>query len=613
MFTTEEQSTVIPRQFLWAVGLNTEAYPPGSLIQERYRVVEDQVVMDTKMYSMPEMPEELTELAIKYLKLTRYSLHLPQPYALIKPPNHDSILILQNPPLDDRGILLPPLALSWETAPPLRQVNWLWQICRLWKPFQENHVSRVLLDLPKIRTRDCWVQILELSIDDTDPELPLLGDALAPLLATADPAIAEDLKNWIQGLQDGSFTIDGAVEFLDRLASDLAQTNPMWVRVAANTDVGTRRDHNEDSCYPLLDQAQIENLRNRVLIICDGLGGHEGGEIASSMTIKTITRLLTTLLHQVEADSRPFSAQSFIAQLDKIVRVANDQIVTLNDQQQRMAQQRMGTTLVMAVVPHPQGRHPHEVYIVHVGDSRAYWISANSYHQITADDDVATRETVLGYSFYPYSTQRVDAGALIQALGTRPSNVLLPRIQRFIIDQECLFLLCSDGLSDYDRVDYIFESHLRPILTKNIPLDVACNMLIEQANLLNGHDNTTVGLMRCRFGTETEPEETEPDQMESITILQEKTDEDEIVELAQAIQAEAVAAGMPENPIAPYTPPKQEVQIMEKQPTNYPLWISVGVVAFAVTIVVFWLFPQKKQGENSSPRSYQVPSVQVLT
>ncbi len=608
MFTTDDQPTVIPKQFLWAVGLNNEIYPPGALIENRYRVVEGQIVMDTKMYSMPEMPEDLTELAVKYLKLTRYALHLPQPYALLKPKDHDPILILQNPPLDEKGRLFPSLLDSWANVSPLRQVHWVWQICKLWKPLQEHNVSRALLDLEKIRVNNVWLQILELEIDDTNPELHLLADSLRPLLEMGGE---ETLTSLIDGLQDGSLNLDGAIDYLDRLAGELSQANPMWVRIASNTDVGTRREHNEDSCYPMLDQPQIESLRNRVLIICDGLGGHEGGEVASSMTIKTLTRLLNTLLHQVETDTSPFSAQSFITQLDKIVRVANDQIVTLNDQQQRLAQQRMGTTLVMAVVPHPQGQHPHEVYIVHVGDSRAYWMNASGYHQVTADDDVATRETVLGYSFYPYSTQRIDGGALIQALGTRPSNVLLPRIQRFIIDEDCLFLLCSDGLSDYDRIDYIWESHLKPILTQDIPLDIACNNLIEQANLLNGHDNTTVGLLRCRFVSTSELQETEPDRTEAITLLQERTDEDEIAEIAQAIQSEALAAGMPEDPIAPYTPVQSNVKETKSPPANM-FWTIVAILGVTVVLVGGYLLWAKK-GENNSPKSYQVPSVQELT
>ncbi|MFN3360020.1 MAG: PP2C family protein-serine/threonine phosphatase, partial [Pseudanabaenaceae cyanobacterium] len=381
-------------------------------------------------------------------------------------------------------------------------------------------------------------------------------------------------------------------------------------RIAGTTDIGLRRDHNEDACYPMLDQPQVEGLRNRVLIICDGLGGHEGGEIASGTAIKTITRMLNTLLHQVEQDTEPFSAQAFIAQLDKIVKVANDQIVALNDQQQRQGQQRMGTTLVMAVVPSPQGRAPHEVYIVHVGDSRAYWIGKNKHYQITADDDVATRETVLGYSFYPYSAQRLDAGALIQALGTRPSGVLLPRIQRFIIDEDCLFLLCSDGLSDYDRVDYLADSHLRPILQKNIPLEDACKVLIAQANALNGHDNISVGLLRCAFGPIIESPDTEPDH-EDLTILQEKTDEDEVAEIAQAIQAEAIAAGMPVDPIAPYTPPVVPRQEKKSQGNNW-LFMVLTIVGVVLAIgLVAALFRQQGKN-NSSPRNH-VPSVQELT
>jgi serine/threonine protein phosphatase PrpC len=182
-----------------------------------------------------------------------------------------------------------------------------------------------------------------------------------------------------------------------------------------------------------------------------------------------------------------------------VTRVVNNQIVAINDQQQRQAQQRMGTTLVMAVMPRPHGKPSNEVYIVHVGDSRVYCVTEKNLRQVTLDDDVATRETTLGYNFYAYSSQRIDGGALIQALGTRGSDMLVPRVQRFFIDEDCLLLLCSDGLSDFDRVDQIYQSSLLPILTENKPLDRSCQNLIDKANELNGHDNITVALMRCRF------------------------------------------------------------------------------------------------------------------
>jgi len=153
----------------------------------------------------------------------------------------------------------------------------------------------------------------------------------------------------------------------------------------------------------------------------------------------------------------------------------------------------------MAVIPRPHGKPSNEVYIIHVGDSRVYAVTANNIRQVTLDDDVATRETTLGYNFYAYSSQRIDGGALIQALGTRGSDMLVPRVQRFFIDEDTVLLLCSDGLSDFDRVDQIYRSSLLPILTENKPLDRSCQDLIDRANELNGHDNITVALMRCRF------------------------------------------------------------------------------------------------------------------
>lgn len=153
----------------------------------------------------------------------------------------------------------------------------------------------------------------------------------------------------------------------------------------------------------------------------------------------------------------------------------------------------------MAVMPRPHGKPSNEVYVVHVGDSRLYCVSKDNLRQVTLDDDVATRETTLGYNFYAYSSQRVDGGALIQALGTRGSDMLVPRVQRFFIDEDCILLLCSDGLSDYDRVEQIYEDSLLPILAEDKPLDLSCKALIDKANDLNGHDNITVALMRCRF------------------------------------------------------------------------------------------------------------------
>jgi len=142
--------------------------------------------------------------------------------------------------------------------------------------------------------------------------------------------------------------------------------------------------------------------------------------------------------------------------------------------------------------------HVHELYVAHVGDSRAYWITRTGCYQVTLDDDVACREVRLGYALYRDALEQVAAGALIQALGITSSNTLHPTVQRFPVDEDCVLLLCSDGLSDKDRVEECWETEILPILDGSIGVAAARDRLIEIANTKNGHDNVTIGLIHCQ-------------------------------------------------------------------------------------------------------------------
>ncbi len=501
----QEQTTAVEQQYLWAVGLDPEAFPPQSLLGNRYRVLSSQVVVDTDAYTLPELPLEFQTYVVSYLKLSRLSLHLPRPYGLLlvgEELNISEIFLLENVPIDRQGKLCPTLAEAWSEASALRQINLLWQVLNLWQPLAEQNMTRTLIDPRLVRVDGMWVRLLELQADVAAVQLAQLGDIWVQWLDLAKPEIAEPIAEFFYALGRGEYDVNSAIAYLDKVALKVMQEQPLTVRIATASDVGMQREHNEDACYPdnrrQKRSEQPESLRDRLAIVCDGLGGHEGGEVASSLAIKTLEQQLKTLLHQAEIDP-DFSAQGFIAQLEMVARVVNNQIVAINDQQQRQAQQRMGTTLVMAVMPRPHGKPSNEVYVVHVGDSRLYCVSKHNLRQVTLDDDVATRETTLGYNFYAYSSQRIDGGALIQALGTRGSDMLVPRVQRFFIDEDCLLLLCSDGLSDFDRVEQIYDQLLLPTLTENKPLDHSCKALIDKANELNGHDNITVALMRCRF------------------------------------------------------------------------------------------------------------------
>jgi hypothetical protein len=158
----------------------------------------------------------------------------------------------------------------------------------------------------------------------------------------------------------------------------------------------------------------------------------------------------------------------------------------------------MGTTLVMARTA------AHEMYITHVGDSRVYWVTRHNCHQVTLDDDLASREVRLGYALYRNAVQQPTAGSLVQALGMAPSATLHPTVQRFVLDEDCVFLLCSDGLSDYDRVEQYWQTEILPILDGRIDLPTAGARLIEIANSQNGHDNATIALLYCKVNPSKE-------------------------------------------------------------------------------------------------------------
>jgi len=512
---TGSQSVAQPantaHSYLWVVGLDSSLYPIGKLLSDRYLVHGSQIVSDTKVYQLPECPDEFSLQTTAYLKLSCFPLNLPRPYAIVsQDPGINAenqvtaenlTLILENVPILANGKLMPTLAESWQNATALRQINWLWQILQIWQPLVEFRMSSTLFEPSLARVDGSWVRFLELRTDLERGSLSQLGEFWKNLLEEVKPEIEEDLIELFFGMARGEIKLDGAIAILDRLNIGLIQVQPLITKVATATDPGTRRSHNEDSCYPDPDQAPDPSsyLRDRLVIICDGLGGHEGGEVASSMAIKTLEQQLQVLLRQVESSDQPFLANTFMAQLNAIVRVVNDQIVSLNDQQHRQAQQRMGTTLVIAVIPRPQGQPINQVFVVNVGDSRIYWINSRNCYQVTIDDDVANRDVILGFNLPAFASQRIDAGSLTQALGTRSAENLVPTIQRLLIDEACVLLLCSDGLSDYERVPELWRSLVLPLLIGSQTIEKATKTMLDQGNLRNGHDNITVGMIQCQF------------------------------------------------------------------------------------------------------------------
>ncbi|MEG3858652.1 protein phosphatase 2C domain-containing protein [Microcoleus sp. herbarium12] len=484
----------MPKHYLWAVGEGIKACKPGDLIAGRYLLKRDRLLVDTQPEQLPEMPEEIPSSIAPYLRLFAYQLHVPQVYGLVSSQLSKlsgDIWLLENAPiLKVTESLMPELADSWKGAAAMRQLNWLWQIAQLWQPCIAQGVASTLLTPELLRVSGQLVRFLELQPDRKPPSLSQLGKLWQQWLEDAHPAIANFLRQLCQQMVAGQ--VRHGEQLMGQLDKALAKCGRFYdrtVEIATGTDVGRARAHNEDACYPPGGTvfAGIPGSE-ACAIVCDGIGGQDGGEVASELAIDVLREKLQQMpLHQANWDPK-----SLTSKLERAACAANDKIAGRNDTERRQGRQRMGTTLVMALA------HIHELYVAHVGDSRAYWITRTGCYQVTLDDDVACREVRLGYSLYRDALEQVAAGALIQALGITSSNTLHPTVQRFPVDEDCVLLLCSDGLSDKDRVEQCWEEEILPILDGSISVPKARDRLIEIANTRNGHDNVTVAVIHCQ-------------------------------------------------------------------------------------------------------------------
>jgi protein phosphatase len=267
---------------------------------------------------------------------------------------------------------------------------------------------------------------------------------------------------------------------------------------AGLTDVGGQRQHNED-CFGIetavnkLEFPRGKNIQARGLyILCDGMGGHAGGEVASSMAVKTLQQYFQENWLSAQLPSEEVIREA--------IQLANKVIYDANQQDARSGVGRMGTTLVMVLL------QDNQVAVAHVGDSRLYRLNRKTgLEQVTLDHEVGQREILRGVE-PSLAYARPDAYQLTQALGPRDENYVNPDVQFLELNEDTLLILASDGLSDNSLVEQHWKSHLDPLLSSSSNLDQGVNALIDLANQYNGHDNITAVLVRAKVAPRHSPQ-----------------------------------------------------------------------------------------------------------
>ena len=498
----------VPQNYLW---IASDSDLPTERLERRYQHQQGQIVLDTLPGQSPGAPETISPQVMAYLGLAHHLQTVPQPYALLESGNK-SMLLLQGAaitaqPGKQGPQLLPTLLSSWSQASPLRQLNWLSQIATLWPDFVSHQVAQSLLTGEHLRVEHSTLRLLELVEDKRELNLVDLGQNWQSLISTAHESLRPFLDSLCQLLiQHKIAAIEQLLALLDRAVIAAAKGYRLRHELAILTDQGPSRQRNEDACYPTSGSGQSRQISPEqpaaplLMIVCDGIGGHEGGDLASRIAIAAVQRHLTSTSPTAFLDS-----ETTATILSQAISAANDDIAQRNDGDHRQARDRMGTTIVLILVVGAQA------YIAHVGDSRAYRISPVSCRQITFDDDVASREVRLGYGFYADLIHRPGTGALVQALGMAHSSALHVSVQRVILDEDSVFLLCSDGLSDHERVDQFWTSELLPMLQGQMEVSTAARDLVKLANTYNGHDNVTVGIVRTQVSQEKPVAVPEPD------------------------------------------------------------------------------------------------------
>ena len=242
----------------------------------------------------------------------------------------------------------------------------------------------------------------------------------------------------------------------------------MKLHMAALTHKGRVRDHNEDSLY--------FDIRDRVMIVCDGMGGHAGGHIASELAVQVVSNGLRQL--------RP----SDWAEEDKVIEAmkgavfgANDHILSRSRVDTELSD--MGTTIVGLAFMRDR------VITVNVGDSRIYRISKDGIEQVSEDHSLVAERVRAGL-LDPDS----DEAALLGNIVTRALGMEQVTIDITVEDlmPGDTYLLCSDGLSDL-----VSDEDMFTLVNGTESLEQACLMLVDLANQRGGIDNITVALTRA--------------------------------------------------------------------------------------------------------------------
>ncbi|MEH2133748.1 MAG: serine/threonine phosphatase [Nostoc sp.] len=503
LLTPSVEESGIPRIAKLYIALQSEGQREIPPIHDAWQQGDMQVVIIEDRSNWQHLLELWQEETTSSLKILHWCYEMTQLWALLEPINcRQSLLDLSNLRLDeDQTLALQRLYVESSNSQPatespedaqaqisaipeepltIQALGRVWQgLFRQSQRTQFGSVVQMLGDLEvgKIET----IAQLRSRLEEISIELEALVTATLPPIKEINTAVP---------IIPPSDEPEDIISFANDMPTVVLAMQLSSLEDAGRTDVGRQRHHNEDYFGIETKIHKLELPKSRVLegyglyILCDGMGGHAGGEIASELAVNTLRQYFQE--HWI-ANQLPTEES-----IREGVYLANEAIYKLNQQDARSGVGRMGTTLVMLLIQDTQAA------VAHVGDSRLYRVTRKQgLEQVTVDHEVGQREINRGVEA-SIAYARPDAYQLTQALGPRDENSIDPDVGFFDINEDTLLLLASDGLSDNDLLETHWQTHLEPLLSSGANLERGVTDLIDLANQHNGHDNITGILIRAK-------------------------------------------------------------------------------------------------------------------
>jgi len=244
------------------------------------------------------------------------------------------------------------------------------------------------------------------------------------------------------------------------------------VKFVARSEIGHARENNEDKFdFYEPDEEPLLAARGSVYLVCDGMGGHNAGQIASELAAKQFLHAYYHLGGTAQEAARHaiLQAHHYIAEMASKVP----------------SRYGMGTTLTALILKQDEG------ILAHVGDSRCYRLREGVFEQLSRDHTLVARLVEQGVIPPEQARYHPQRNVIRQAVGVAdPSEPLEPDIETFALQAGDLYLLCSDGLTD--MVD---DAEIEAILRDEPPTRAAWR-LVDRALANGGRDNITVVLVQ---------------------------------------------------------------------------------------------------------------------